>query len=214
MRILIEKNRHWIVGSFFFCFFLTGILIFKDYGAHYDEQRNQDFGVRWTKYIDDVLKAGSFTQSLPPEQTLMDMTHGPFLEINLTLIKNSLHLTDSRQIILLRHLCNFLLFFLVTVIFYFLGLRHFKDWKLALLGAVFLVLSPRQFNHAFYNTMDMGFLVFFTLAIFTLVLFLDKKTYGRAILHALTCAMATDIRIIGGLLLFFTAISFVDGTFR
>jgi hypothetical protein len=207
MRTLIEKYRHVIVGAFFCGFFILGMLIFKDFGAHYDEQRNLDFGERWTKYVHDVLNTGSLTQPLPRDQTLMDLTHGPILEISLTLLKNSLHLTDSRDILLLRHLSIFLLFFLGTVVFYFLCLRHFKNWKLALLGAAFLILSPRQLNHAFYNTMDIGFLVFFTLAMFSLIWFLDKKTWGRACLHALICAWAADIRIIGGLILVFTAVS-------
>ncbi len=198
MIAAIEKNRHLIVFAFFSCFLLIGFMIFKDYGAHYDEQNNETYGERWTNY---TVSPAFHTPNL------MDLTHGPFLEISLTLLRNYLHLTDIRQIILLRHLSIFLLFFLGTIIFYFLCLGHFRNWKLALLGSAFLILSPRQFNHAFYNTMDIGFLVFFLLAVFTLLRFLNNKTPGMAILSALTCAMAADIRTIGILLVFLTGLS-------
>jgi len=212
IEVQIEKYRHLIAGIFFICFFIIGILISKDFGVHWDEYRNQDFGNRWTTYISGVIKSRSFTKPYPhkPPRHLLqdhDFIHGPFLETSLTLLKIKLRLTDSREIILLRHLTIFIIFFIGTIVFYFLCLHHFRNWKLALLGTLFLILTPRLFSHAFYNTVDIGFLVFFTSAIFTLINFLKKKTYGSLTLHAAISALACDIRIIGTLLIPFTIAS-------
>ncbi len=210
MHDLIEKYRHWIVGIFFALYLLAGLLIFKDYGVHWDEYHNQEFGERWSGYIQQVLQTGSL--AIPISHTRYhDLTHGPFLEICLTLLKDSLHVTDSREIILMRHLSIFLLYFMGAVIFYFLCLRHFNNWKLALLGVVLLILNPRTFSHSFYNTVDIGFLIFFTLAMFTLILFLDKKTWGHATLHALTCAIAVNIRFFGVPIVLLTAAALLMG---
>ena len=65
------------------------------------------------------------------------------------------------------------------------------------MGSFFLVLHPRIFANSFYNTVDIAFLAFYIISIYSLIRFLDNKTYRNSILHALACAILIDIRVAG-----------------
>ena len=71
-------------------------------------------------------------------------------------------------------------------------------------GGLLLVLSPRIFANAFYNSKDIPFLSMYIIAVFTLLCFLEKKTFPRALIHALVCGILIDIRILGVMVPFFT----------
>jgi hypothetical protein len=71
---------------------------------------------------------------------------------------------------------------------------------MGLLGAALLVLSPRIFADAFYNSKDLVFMSFFIIGIYTLVQFTKKPSWKRALFHALACAITIDVRIMGVLL--------------
>jgi len=201
--------RNKIVFLFFFTLLVIGLNIFRDYGVHYDEYINQNFGCRWTWYVGSVLHTGSFSK-LPKHvyDNGHDLLHGPIFEIFLASLAKLFAWPDPRDIIFMRHLSIFLLFYIGVIFFYLLCLRHFRSWRLALLGCVFLVLSPRIFADAFYNTVDIAFLVFFIISIFTLLLVLDKKTFFSVALHSLACAILINIRLIGLILPIFSLIFF------
>ena len=196
------------VGAFFIIFLVIGLSIFKDYGVHWDEYNNQSFGRRWTNYIVNIAKTGSFSVAQPKPHGEHDFLHGPVFEIFMTLLADHLHLKDSRDIIMMRHLAIFLLFYVGMVFFYLLCLRYFQSWRLALLGCVFLALSPRIFADAFYNSVDIAFLSLFIIAMFTLVAMLDKRTPLSAVIHAFTCAILINIRPLGLFLLIVTVFFF------
>ena len=186
------------VGVFFVAFLLIGLVIFKDYGIHLDEFNNLNYGRRWTDYAYAVIKAHSLSVPLPTDiWKEMDLRHGPAFEIFLQVVKDLLRLNDSRDVFLARHLCVFLLFYTGVIFFYFLCRRIFKSWRLALLGSIFLVLSPRIFANAFYDSFDIAFLVFFIIGIFTLFRILDRKTVASVAIHALACAILINIRLNG-----------------
>jgi hypothetical protein len=83
---------------------------------------------------------------------------------------------------------------------YQLARRRFGDWRLGLLGALLLVLSPRLFAEFFYNDKDVVFMAFFVIATNTSVAFVARPSWRRAAWHALACAFAIDARIMGVLL--------------
>lgn len=198
-----EKNGRRAVLFFFAAFLLTGLLIFKDYGISWDEQFqwknngavNYDFVVHGNKA---ALLDGA------------DKYHGPAFELLLTGVEKLFRLSDTRGIFLCRHLLTFLTFYFSAIFFYLLALKIFHKRMLALLGAVFYVLSPHIFSHAFYNSKDIVFLSFFTAGIYCMLQFLEKRTYLRAFVFALITAFTIDVRIIGILIpavfiyLFFT----------
>jgi len=104
----------------------------------------------------------------------------------------------------MRHLMTFLVFYASVIIFYFLCKRIFKSWKYGITGSCFLVVSPRIFADSFYNSKDLVFLSVFIVAIYTLILLLDKKTLRYALLHGVVSALVINIRILGILIPCFT----------
>lgn len=199
------KNK--IVFLFFFILLCLGLNIFRDYGVHWDEYFNQDFGSRWTNYIGTVAHAGSLSVPLPT-YIEHDLIHGPIFEILLTSLTKISGLNDSRDIIFIRHLIIFFLFYIGSIFFYLLCRRHFRNSWLALMGCLFLVLSPRIFADAFYNPVDIPFLSIFIIGILTLLILLDKRTLLSGVIHAFVCAVLIDIRLFGIFFAILTVIFF------
>jgi hypothetical protein len=203
---------------FFAAYLVLGLAIFKDYGVHVDEYHNQDLGHTWSGYVRQVWMAKKIVpphEIVPPAELVIQqnpksgqlripaaLCHGPLWEMVLAQAKNIFlgETPDARRIILLRHLLNFLLFYLSAIVFYLLSRRIFRNWPLALGGVVLYILHPRIFADAFYNTVDVAFLSFFTIALYTLVRFLEKKDLPQAVWHAAACAAAVDVRVAGLLL--------------
>ena len=138
-----------------------------------------------------------------------DITHGPIVEMLLTFMRAKLfHLKDPRDIILMRHLSQFFLFYLSVILFYFLSITIFHHWRMGALGILLLILHPRIFSHSFYNTVDIAFLSFYILSAYSFILFIDKKTYATAFFHALACSLLINVRIAGIIVPLCTAIFF------
>jgi hypothetical protein len=88
---------------------------------------------------------------------------------------------------------------------YRLAATRFRDWRLGLLAAAMLVLSPRIFADAFYNSKDLVFMAVFLIALTTMFTFAAKPSVRSALAHALATAAAIDLRIVAIVLLPLTA---------
>lgn len=204
----LERRQKLIVVAFFALFFVISLMIFKDYGLSWDEEYQwRDNGEIVYNYIfngeTEALLKGN------------EKYHGPAFELILVFVQKALDLTDTRDIYLTRHLLTFITFFISVIFFYYLGKECFKSWKLALIGCIFLVLTPRIFADSFYNSKDPVLLSFFIIGMYTLLKFHRSQTYKNAVLHALVCALAIDTRILGIILpvttLGFISIDWVQG---
>lgn len=195
MKFSFKKDKI-IVLLFFLIFFITGLAVVKDYGVHLDEFNSHDFGVKWYKYTYNLIAHGG--PLIPQEKEIAhDIIHGPAIEMSFAFLADKLHFQDSRKIILLRHYGTWLLFFIGVIFFYLLCKLHFNSQKMALLGCLILVLHPRIFANSFYNSVDIALLSFYIISLYTLVQYLKTKSLTMATLHALTCAVLIDIRLIG-----------------
>ena len=200
MNVLIKKKRTIIIFIFFAMYLCIGLTVFKDYGLSWDCPGNRMIGEVSLEYV------------LHDNQDIFeheDRHYGPAFEMIPYTFELIFNIKDSRKIFLMRHLVNFLFFYIGVIFFYKLCLYHFRNWKLALLGCILLVLSPRIFADSFYNSVDITFLVMFIISIYTLFLLLDKKTLLFTIIHALSCAILIDIRIFGILVPFLTAMMLI-----
>lgn len=196
--IISRKNikSHLSFKIFYVAFLITGLFIFKDYGMSWDEMAcRTDVAIPTFKYL---LK-NDYKAIVVNEAKY----HGATFELLLYPIEKILGLKDMRDIFLMRHLMTFLLFAFSVCVFYLLCFRHFKSQWLALVGAVFLVLSPRIFADSFYNVKDLAFLSLVIIGLYTTILFLEKKSYKSAILNALASALLIDLRVMGIILPFF-----------
>jgi hypothetical protein len=170
---------------FFMAVFGIGLWIYPDFGVSWDEPTQIQLGIQNYRYI--VKGDASLLSNL-------DRFYGPFFEILLVRLQGQ---GEPRQIYLNRHLINFLCFFLGCITFYGFARRIFRNPWIALIGSVFLVLSPRIFADAFYNSKDIPFLVFYTLALLSMLWFIDHPTPLRALGHAAVMAAAITTRLPG-----------------
>jgi hypothetical protein len=103
----------------------------------------------------------------------------------------------TRDTWLIQHLLTFLFFYVAVWFFYCLVSERFQSWKTGLLGALFMVLSPRIFADSFYNPKDLPLMSMSVICLYTLVRYLNRPSFSRAAIHGLACALLIDIRIIG-----------------
>jgi hypothetical protein len=125
--------------------------------------------------------------------------HGTVVELPLQVAQNIVapaeDLLQAYKRVRVQHLSVFLLFFIGLIALFFLGKRHFQDWRWALLCCIFLFLSPRFFAHAFYNSRDIPALTFFTLSMLTLLRMAEKRTVWSAVIHGIATALALALRM-------------------
>lgn len=190
---------------------LIGILSYSAFGLGFDEYMQRD-GNGITNYGYVVHLDDSHYQALVDGN---EKYHGPVFELALILGETVLHLRDTRDIFLFRHLATFLLFWSGCLAFYFL-IRRTGSESLALTAACTLFFTPRIFGDAFHNSKDIPFLCMGIIALLTLLRFLESpRSISRAIVHALACAVLIDIRILGVILPGLSAVAWtIDGTLQ
>jgi len=188
-----KKNLIPIITVFLFfsVFIILGYSIYKDYGVTPDEPIDFIRGqVNYTRMMGGSLAA--FQKICPKlENTCY---YPPFFSM---VLYASAPTGDTQSIYLHRHQVTFAFFVFSAFIFFLLGKKIFKDWKIGLLGSLFLILSPRIFSNSFYNPKDIPFLGAYIIAVYTMLLFLEKKNLFTAILHGVITAIACSIRTPG-----------------
>jgi hypothetical protein len=179
---------------------ITGLGLYRDYGISWDEPVQREYGTQVYAYAfgDD-------------ESLLADRhrVYGPVFEVLLVSLEKGLGLEDLRDIYFMRHLVTFLMFAAGTVFFSLLAARMLGDWRLGLVGAVLMVLTPRIFAHAFYNSKDIPFMAMFIVCMYTLLVCLDRPGAGPSLVHGACCAVLVDMRIVGVLVPFITLVFFI-----
>ena len=183
------------VGIFFAVYLLVGLAIVDDYGASWDEPINRNLGKRSYNFI----KARLSGDQTPASELLAGgiAEQGPFFEIILFAVEDFFAPDNARDVVRMRHTLTFLVFWGGSGIFYLLLRMRFGDRTIAILGTLFLILSPRIFAHSFFNSKDTILLASFTLSTYTLLRYLRDARPRNASLHALACAATIDIRVVG-----------------
>lgn len=187
LKLLTEK-RTYIVSSFFVALLILGISIYKDYGVPWDEPAQHALGLHAYRYVFE----GSNTYL-----TLSNRFHGVVYPLLLTHLEKTKGLIDYKDIIALRHEINFLFFYAACICFYLLNFKLFGSWKKALFGVFMLVLSPRIFADAFYNSKDLIFMDLFIISSLFAFKFLEKGGILNSILLGVCSGITMAIRLPG-----------------
>lgn len=190
---LFTKRR--VLLGFFITLFLIGFASFRSYGISWDEPNMYNLG---SEAYASAMHGAAWVEVRARRY------HGPTFEILLHGVEVLLGLQDPRAIFFMRHLVNFFAFIGGVATLYALATKFFSSWKWGILTATLLVLSPRIFGDAFFNSRDIPMLALFTLAIFTLLRMLDRPSWGRIAMHAFACALAVTIRMPGVFLIAIT----------
>ena len=202
LSMLVIKHKAKLIAGAFILYLLAGLFIFADYGVHSDEFTNQNGGRRWADYVIKAIiswNAPEVAIERDGRSAPHDFTDGPFLEVCFKFLEFGLlgHDADSRDILLLRHLSIFLVFYASSICIFLICRRLFNGYSYAFVATCMLVLHPRIFSHTFYNTIDIGLLSFFIISAYTMILFIERMNFKWAVIHGASCAALIGIRSIG-----------------
>ena len=201
---LSATARQWVVYGFFGTLLALGLGIYSDYGISWDEDLSRATGMVSLRHVAELIAPGraAYYQdgTYPPLAAWPNREYGVAFELPACVLERLLHVEDVGARYRLRHLLTFLVCFGGVAAVYQLGRQRFGSWQLGLLGAAWLVLSPRLFAESFYNSKDAVFMALFATATLTAVRLLRRPTAGRAAWHALACAAAIDVRVMATLL--------------
>ncbi|HVF81149.1 MAG TPA: hypothetical protein VM884_04425, partial [Flavisolibacter sp.] len=168
----LDTYKKPLLFFFFSVILLVGISIHRDYGVSADEGISRYNAIVTAKYViglfkPDFGKADSTYTHISSLYQWKDKDYGVAFELPVWTLEKLLRLEDVRDIHVLHHLCIFLVFWVSILFFYLLVKERYQSWKMGLLGAALLVLSPRIFADAFYNSKDLVFMSFFIIGIYT-----------------------------------------------
>ncbi|MDD5570118.1 MAG: glycosyltransferase family 39 protein [Bacteroidales bacterium] len=195
-------KRNFVVVLFFFSVFLLGLSVYKDYGVSWDEMFSRSTGLISWKYVINKIVPGkvdniTIFKDEPGFDKFINKRHGPVFDMFTVAVEIIFKFKSIRNVYLMRHLCNFLVFFLGLIFLFKILKNRFDDWKIAVLGCMMMLLSPRFFAESFYNPKDIIFLSFFIIAIYFLIKFIEKPNIGNSVIFSLVTAIAIDTRITG-----------------
>ena len=195
----LRLSSKLLVLIFFSGYFLFGLSLVDDYGIHWDDHSQYLGGLVTAEHINGL--SGGLLSHKPFSSIRLedykDRTHGVIFQLVSLGIQNLLGITDTRGIFLLRHYFTFIIFFTGLIFFFRLLMLRFGNRALALLGVVFMILSPRIFADSFYNSKDIVFLSLTIMSTWTLIRFLQHTTFATATFHSLVSALLISTRIVG-----------------
>jgi hypothetical protein len=182
--------------AYFIFIIVICLVLYKDYGISWDEPVQRGIGYQAVKYVEEG------------DQLYMQMNdriYGVAFEIPLIIGERIFKLEDTRDIYFFRHLCNVLFFAYACFIFFRLNLKLFHKVQVALIPTLILLISPRIFGHAFFNSKDIPFLCMYIISFYTLHNYLLKQSYRNLLVLAVCAGLLVNFRIMG-ILFFFTAL--------
>ncbi len=189
--------RRLLVGLFFGLLILVGGWLHQDYGISWDEPQQRLIGEVSERYVLETAFPflGLSSRPVPDLHEFRDKDYGVVFELPAVFAERLFNLRDTRDIYFFRHLLTFLVFVAGCYALYRMVALRFGDWRLGLLAVVLLVLSPRFFADAFYNSKDIVFMAAYVGAICSLLFFVVRPTVPMTIGHGLLSAIAIDVRI-------------------
>jgi hypothetical protein len=184
----------------------VGLVNHRDYGISWDEPISRTNGLVTLKHLARVIAPAwvehdAVLAELPALEDYRDRDYGVAFELPVAMLERGLGLEDSREIFFLRHLLTFLVCSTALIAVFRMAERRFADFRVALLGAAFLSLSPRLFAESFYNDKDAVFMALFAVAMNASLGFALAPGVKTAVFAALATALAIDVRIMGVVLL-------------
>jgi hypothetical protein len=184
---------------FLVTYLALGLILVSDYGLSWDEEYERLHGQVVLDYFNELTNGRLLDQPLTDYklETYFNRHYGTAFQTAAMGFEYLLGLDDPREWYLLRHYMTFLVWFIALVFFYRLLHLRFKNPAFSLIGVIFMILSPRIFADAFYNSKDVIFLAFYIISTYTLVIFLKKPCTKNAFYLALATALLINTRILG-----------------
>ena len=214
MTAFLNSNKKLFTFLFFLTFFLIGFFIFPDYGIPIDEDNTRIVGFLNLEFIykifapEHVAKIDDFITGQRGENLNLDVvpSTGAIFDLPMSLLELIFQINDSRQYFLLRHFFTFIFFFTSVYFFFLLVKKRYNSWLIGIVGATFLIISPRIFANSFYNSKDMIFFSLFIISLYVSINFIEKQDFKNAIIFSIISGLTINARIFG---LFLPALVFL-----
>ena len=194
--IIKKYNKNIIFFYFSFVFFFCWSLI-DDYGVTLDDYIYYQNGENTYLYVKNLFLS-FFDNQIDASRLKANVNVLPTVyELFLVLICKSLNITDFRDIYLLAHRINFLLFFSSLVVFFIFCQKIFENLFVSLLGITLILFSPRIFAESFYNSRDIFFMCVFIFYLNSLYNFINSKNIKNIIVFSLFTALILNTKVLG-----------------
>jgi len=211
--MLMTRFHKFVIVVFFLIWLVASQVLVKDYGVTWDEYAQRHHGLVVVDFINRQLdyplgeerRADFHLEKYPFRY------HGLLFTTVAVAAEEALGITDAHDIYLLRHRMNAFLFWIAGMLFYWMLYHRFRNHFMALLGVIFLILSPRIFADSFNNPKDLVFLPLYLISICSLIRLIEQPTWGRAVCHGLAMSLAIASRIAGMMLLLITLLVLLAG---
>jgi hypothetical protein len=184
---------------FFISYLVLGLQLVRDYGLTWDEEYERLHGLVVLDYFNDLSGGRLLDQNLSNYEldSYFNRHYGTAFQTVAIGLEFLFSLDDPREWYLLRHYMTFLVWFFALVFFFRLLQIRYKNLAFSLIGVIFMILSPRIFADAFYNSKDIIFLAFYIIGTYTLVKYLQRTNLINAFYLALATALLINTRILG-----------------
>lgn len=216
-------NKELIIYYILSLYFLFGLSIYKDFGVGIEEHFQRSSGFYWLEYIlqfteYDLLKnqvrlkiseIKNLYPGLPPVEIARH--YGVIFDLPMAIIETSLNINDPIDQFYLRHLFNFIIFFISGYFFYLIIRRRIKIFPVTIISTLFYLLSPRIFGNSFFDGKDLLFLSLTTITFYFYLKYSDDKKKSSLILFSFLCSISVSTRIMG---LFFPISFFAISIFQ
>lgn len=203
----MQPGSSFTVFAFFAIYLVIGLNSFADFGVSWDEPTSRVNGLVNLKYVGEIFSPALLTNAVtssPDLSTWRDKDYGVAFELPLATLEQLFGLIEARDIFLFRHLATFLFYYLGVIAIYRASTLRFRDYRYGLLAALIVIASPRFFAESFYNSKDAVFMAAFAIAAYTMTRLLLTPNWTSSIIHGLASAFATDVRIMGVMLIIVT----------
>ena len=204
-------------------YFIFGLFIYKDFGVGIEEQFQRSSGFYWLQYIleftdfeiikeqvnQKILEINNLHPNLPPFEIAKH--YGIIFDLPMAFLEIIFNVNKSSDQFYLRHISNFIVFFISGYLFFLLIKERVKINFIAILACLFYLLSPRIFGNSFFDAKDLLFLSLVTITFYFYLNYSKKKNLNTLFLFALFAAISTSTRIMG---LFFPISFFLISIFE
>ena len=204
LKVLVNNLPYIIL----FAYLIIGSIILPDYGISTDEPIQRKHGIVSFDYINQ--KFNIFPEIHPTyEESLPDYEYrdyGVAFQVFSYGMEKLLKIEDARSVFLIRHFLTFMLFWISAYYFYKTAEITIENKLIPVLSLLFYILSPRIFTEAFYNPKDIILLSWISIGIYSMLKFLEVRSFKYLFIHALVCSLAINARIVGIVLPFVTVL--------
>jgi hypothetical protein len=191
------NKKNWLLKVFLIFYLLFAILTYQDYGINWDENDTYSRGEVYFNYFARGFAQGKFFGNEP--NYLIDRQEAPGLTLYNHAYSAVLFLFNQSRSYEKYHLLNLLFASSIFLASYLIIYRQYQKQAYAILGPIFLFLTPRFLGHLPTNSRDATFAIFYFLSLAGgfLILKSEKRLFLKIVLVSFCFGLAQAQRIVG-----------------